>query len=70
MVVFRAAEFMIINKEGTGLGDPEDGRQPMCLQEPLATMRMAPIITKISDVMEKLGWGPYEVSPSASNLQI
>ena len=39
-----------------------DTQQPMSLQEPLATMRNAPIIMKVCEVMEQLGWKPYEVS--------
>ena len=50
-----------MNKEGTEFGDWLDAQQPMSLQDPLATMRMAPIMMKICDVMEQLGWEPYEV---------
>lgn len=56
-----AAEFTILNKDGSALGDTLDVQQPMSLQEPTAIMRNAPIITKIYDVMEELGWEPYEV---------
>jgi hypothetical protein len=56
-----AAEFLILEKDGSDLADANDVQQPMCLQCPLATLRMSPVLIKIFDVMEQLGWGPYEV---------
>ncbi|ELU12669.1 hypothetical protein CAPTEDRAFT_195430 [Capitella teleta] len=53
-------EFTIMSRDGSSLGDDLDEQQPMSLQCPLATMRMSPILMKIYEVMEKLGWGPYE----------
>ena len=56
-----SAEFLILDKDGENFGDSGDVRQPMSLQDPHATMRNAPIIMKVCDVMEQLGWKPYEV---------
>ena len=61
MLSLFVAEFTLLNKDGSAVGDPLDFQQPMSLQEPTAMMRNAPIIMKIYDVMEKLGWEPYEV---------
>ena len=52
---------MILTKDGRQLGDANDVRQPMSLQEPLAVMRTSPLMTRISETMEQLGWDPYEV---------
>ena len=57
-----SAEFLLLDKDGSTFGDFRDTQQPMSLQEPLATMRNAPIIMKVCEVMEQLGWKPYEVS--------
>ncbi|ELU01167.1 hypothetical protein CAPTEDRAFT_219713 [Capitella teleta] len=62
-------EFTIMSRDGSSLGDDLDEQQPMSLQCPLATMRMSPILMKIYEVMEKLGWGPYEVDHEASCCQ-
>ena len=56
-----SAEFLLLDKEGKKLGDWKDTQQPMSLQEPLAVMRTAPVLQKILDYMEQLGWEPYEV---------
>jgi len=56
-----AAEFTLLNKDGTALGDKFDVEQPMSLQEPLALLRNSPFLMKVYDVMETLGWEPYQV---------
>ena len=50
-----------MNKEGNDLGDWRDKQQPMSLQDPLAVMRTAPVMQRVLDYMEQLGWDPYEV---------
>lgn len=62
-------EFLLLDKDGHSFGDFRDAQQPMSLQEPLATMRNAPIIMKMCDVMEQLGWKPYEVDHEATCCQ-
>jgi hypothetical protein len=57
----RTAEFTLLNKDGTSLGDQFDVEQPMSLQEPLALLRNSPFLMKVYDVMETLGWEPYQV---------
>ena len=51
----------MLDAEGRKFGDARDGRQPMCLQEPLAIMRNSAFLEKVHDCMETLGWKPYEV---------
>ena len=63
------AEFLLLNKEGTDLGDWRDMQQAMSLQEPLAVMRTAPMMQKILDYMEQLGWEPYEVSAAHNHMK-
>jgi hypothetical protein len=60
------AEFSLLNKDGTALGDQFDIEQPMSLQEPLAIMRNSPFLMKVYDVMETIGWEPYQVSVSST----
>lgn|SRR6218665_1872041 len=60
------AEFTLLNKDGSAVGDALDAQQPMSLQEPLAIMRNSDVIMKIYDVMEKLNWEPYEVCSPVS----
>jgi hypothetical protein len=55
------AEFTLLNKDGSSLGDQFDVQQPMSLQEPLAILRNSPFLMKVYDVMETLGWEPYQV---------
>ena len=57
-----AAEFSLLSKDGSSLGDALDIEQPMSLQEPLAILRNSNLMMKIYDVMETLGWEPYQVS--------
>lgn len=62
-------EFTLLNKDGSALGDLIDAQQPMSLQEPLSILRNSSFLMKVYDVMEEIGWQPYEVDHEAACCQ-
>ena len=53
-------EFFLLDRGGAALSDPMD-TQPKPCYDAHALMRRYDLISLVSEDMERMGWGPYQV---------
>jgi glutamate---methylamine ligase len=61
-------EFFLMSRDQLTIGDGEDRQAKPCYDQQ-ALMRRYELIAKVSECMEKLGWGPYQSDHEDANGQ-
>jgi len=61
-------EFFLLDANASGPSDPRDVQSKPCYDQQ-SLMRRYDLITKISDAMQTLGWGPYQSDHEDANGQ-
>lgn len=61
-------EFFIINPDSRAIADPYDQSLKPCYEQ-LTLMRHFPVLRRISDAMQELGWEPYQTDHEDANGQ-